>query len=67
MYVAEYENMKIIYVISDYIDLIKSDSIAPEIVFSQWTVPMIIKKTRFPDASGNRKTRYPDASGNREL
>ena len=34
---------------------------------SQWKVPMIIKKTRFPDASGNRKTRYPDASGNREL
>ena len=31
MYVTEYENMKIIYVISDYIDLIKSDSIAPEI------------------------------------
>ena len=36
-------------------------------VHSQWKVPMIIKKTRFPDASGNRKTRYPDASGNREL
>ena len=34
---------------------------------SQWRVPMIIKKTRFPEASGNRKTRYPDASGNREL
>ena len=36
-------------------------------LYSQWRVPMIIKKTRFPDASGNRKTRYPDASGNREL
>ena len=33
---------------------------------SQWKVPMIIKKTRFPDASGNRKTRYPDASGYRQ-
>ena len=31
MYVTEYENMKIIYVISDYIDLLKSDLIAPDI------------------------------------
>ena len=37
-----------------------------ETVNSQWRVPMIIKKTRCPDASGNRKTRYPDASGYRQ-
>ena len=29
---------------------------------SQWTVPMIIKKTMYPDASGYRESWYPDAS-----
>ena len=32
--------------------------------YSQWTVPMIIKKTMFPDASGYRESWFPDASGN---
>ena len=44
-----------------------SSAACPPVLSSQWRVPMIIKKTRFPDASGNRKTRYPDASGNHEL
>ena len=31
---------------------------------SQWTVPMIFKKTMYPDLSGYRESWYPDASGN---
>ena len=37
-----------------------------DITYSQWKVPMIIKKTRYPDASGYRESWYPDASGYRE-
>ena len=38
----------------------------PAALYSQWKVPMIIKKTRYPDASGYRESWYPDASGYRQ-